>query len=100
MPIYEYRCHKCGDFEKLQKFSDPTLEKCPTCGGQVERLMSRNVGIVFKGSGFYSTDQQKTKDQARQLNKERQKDNQAILDGDVSGFVKQSEQTSKKVAEG
>jgi len=99
VPIYEYRCEKCGKFEKMQKYSDPILEQCPECGSRAERLISRNVGVVLKGSGFYKNDSQAVKDKARALNKERQKDNQAILDGDVGGFIKQSEETSKKVSE-
>jgi hypothetical protein len=53
---------------------------------------------VFKGSGFYKTDNS-LKEKARALNKERQIDNQAILDGDVKGFVEQSEKTTQKIAE-
>lgn len=99
MPIYEYRCENCGRFEKMQKVSEPSLEQCPVCSGKAEKLISSNVGVVFKGSGFYKNDSQAIKDKARALNKERQKDNQAILDGDVGGYVKQSEDTSKKVSE-
>ncbi|MGR6835136.1 FmdB family zinc ribbon protein [Syntrophomonas erecta] len=97
MPIYDYKCEKCGRFEKMQKITESALTECPTCGGQVQRLISKNVGIMFKGSGFYCTDHNRIKDQARSLNKERQKDNQALLDGDVKGFVEQSESTTKKV---
>ena len=96
MPIYEYKCENCGKFEKMQKFSEPALEVCPECAGQVQRIISRNVGVVFKGSGFYKNDS-KYKDQVRTLNKERQKDNEALLDGDVGGFVDQSDATDKKV---
>ena len=99
MPIYEYKCAKCGKFEKLQKVNDEVLTECPRCEGEVERLISKNVGVVFKGSGFYKTDNQQIKDRARSLNKERQKDNQALLDGDVGSFVEQSEQTTTKVSE-
>lgn len=99
MPIYEYRCENCGRFEKMQKISESALEHCPECGGKAEKLISRNVGVVLKGSGFYKNDSQAIKDKARALNKERQKDNQAILDGDVGGYVKQSEETSVKVSE-
>ena len=99
MPIYEYRCENCGKFDKLQKISEDNLKVCPTCGGSVERIISKNVGIVFKGSGFYCTDNKQIKDRARALNKERQKDNQALLDGDVGGYVKQSESTDKKISE-
>ena len=98
MPIYEYECENCGKFDKLQKFSDEILKVCPSCGGKAERIISKNVGIVFKGSGWYKTDS-KVKDQVRSLNKERQKDNQALLDGDVSGYVKQTESTEKKISE-
>lgn len=99
MPIYEYKCEKCGKFEKMQKVSEASLTECPTCGSSVQRMISKNVGIVFKGSGFYTTDSGKQlKSQARALNEERQKDNEALLDGDVKGFVEQSESTDRKVA--
>lgn len=99
MPIYEYRCENCGKFEKMQKFSESPLEICPVCGGKAERIISKNVGIVFKGPGFYVTDNKQSRDRARAINKERQKDNQALLDGDVSGYLKQAESTDKKVSE-
>ena len=56
MPTYEYACTACGErTEAKQKFTDPPLETCPLCGGKLRKLYSP-VGIVFKGSGFYSTD--------------------------------------------
>jgi putative FmdB family regulatory protein len=56
MPIYEYACTACGErTEAKQGFDDPPLEECPICGGKLRKLYSP-VGIVFKGSGFYSTD--------------------------------------------
>ena len=56
MPIYEYACTACGErTEAKQGFDDPPLEDCPNCGGKLRKLFSP-VGIVFKGSGFYSTD--------------------------------------------
>lgn len=99
MPIYDYRCEKCGHFEKVQKITAPALTECPSCGGKVERLISKNVGVIFKGSGFYRTDNNAIKDRARALNKERQIDNQALLDGDTKSFVEQSEKTTQKVLE-
>lgn len=99
MPLYEYRCERCGIFEKLQKVSDETLKICPSCAGEVERLVSRDIGIAFKGPGFYRTDHNSIKDRARSINKERQKDNEAILDKDVKSYVKQSEETTKKIQE-
>ena len=56
MPIYEYRCTKCGHrFEAIQKFSDPRSSKCEKCKGKAERLIS-SPAIQFKGSGWYITD--------------------------------------------
>lgn len=61
MPIYEYACTSCGErTEAKQGFDDPPLEDCPKCGGKLRKLYSP-VGIVFKGSGFYSTDQKSKK---------------------------------------
>jgi len=56
MPLYEYECKKCGHrFEKIQKFSDKMIKKCPDCGGQVEQMISAPA-VQFKGSGWYVTD--------------------------------------------
>jgi putative FmdB family regulatory protein len=57
MPLYEYQCEACGTrFEKIQKFSDPPIDVCPTCGkGPVNKLVS-SPAIQFKGSGWYITD--------------------------------------------
>jgi putative FmdB family regulatory protein len=56
VPIYEYRCSKCGEvFEALQKISDEPLSKCKFCGGKVERLISQS-SFQLRGSGWYLTD--------------------------------------------
>ena len=55
MPLYEYHCPQCGRFELIRKFSDPPLETCPTCGGEVHKLLSAPA-IQFKGAGWYITD--------------------------------------------
>lgn len=56
MPLYEYQCGQCGTkVEKIQKFSDPPLNRCEKCGGGLERLLS-SPAIHFKGSGWYVTD--------------------------------------------
>lgn len=56
MPLYEYRCERCGDvFEAMQKFSDAPLTVHDNCGGRVERLLSAPA-LRFKGSGWYVTD--------------------------------------------
>ncbi len=59
MPIYGYRCNACGaEVEKRQSFHDDPLTTCETCGGSLRRVL-HPVGIVFKGSGFYNTDNRK-----------------------------------------
>ena len=56
MPLYEYECNKCHHrFERIQKFSDRHVKKCPECGGPIEQLISAPT-VQFKGSGWYVTD--------------------------------------------
>jgi putative FmdB family regulatory protein len=56
VPLYEYQCKKCKHkFEKIQKFSDPPVRKCPECGGPVEKVMHA-PNVQFKGTGWYVTD--------------------------------------------
>lgn len=53
MPIYEYHCHQCGkNHERIQKFSDPPIEKCPDCGGCVTKKVSLSA-FQLKGGGWY-----------------------------------------------
>ena len=56
MPTYEYECGTCGTFEQFQRITEDPLSDCPRCGSAVRRLISSGTGIIFKGSGFYSTD--------------------------------------------
>lgn len=54
MPIYEYRCKKCGEqFEVIQKFSDRPLRSCRSCKGRLEKLISRS-SFALKGGGWYA----------------------------------------------
>lgn len=56
MPLYEYQCQACGvRFERRQHITDEPIKVCPECGDEVHRLI-QPVGIIFKGSGFYVTD--------------------------------------------
>jgi putative FmdB family regulatory protein len=56
MPIYEYKCRKCGEhFEKRQSISDDPLTTCEKCGGGLEKQWSLS-GFQFKGAGWYVTD--------------------------------------------
>jgi len=61
MPIYGYECKECGvRFERRQSFSDDPITVCPECEGEVRRLLEP-AGIIFKGSGFYVTDNRGSK---------------------------------------
>ncbi|WP_190818796.1 FmdB family zinc ribbon protein [Saccharopolyspora pogona] len=56
MPTYQYACTECDhQFETVQSFSEDSLTECPKCTGRLRKLFNA-VGIVFKGSGFYRTD--------------------------------------------
>ena len=56
MPIYVYQCDTCGlAFEHRQRMADDPLVDCPECDGHLHRVI-QPVGIVFRGSGFYVTD--------------------------------------------
>lgn len=56
MPTYEYLCGKCGKFEEIQSIKADALVECPTCHSPVTRIISGGSGLIFKGSGFYLTD--------------------------------------------
>lgn len=59
MPVYEYNCKRCGDFEIMQRISEDSLKKCPTCGAKVTKLISTSA-FHLKGSGWYMTDYSKS----------------------------------------
>ena len=59
MPIYEYRCQSCANaYEKREGYDAPARQKCPKCGRSAQRVLQA-APIVFKGSGFYITDNRK-----------------------------------------
>ena len=61
MPTYEYKCGGCGHlFEAFQRITEEPLSSCPKCGKGVRRLIGGGVGIIFKGSGFYTTDNKRS----------------------------------------
>ncbi|NTW78350.1 MAG: zinc ribbon domain-containing protein [Syntrophaceae bacterium] len=67
MPIYEYKCRKCGkEFEAFQGITDPELESCQFCKGKVDRLVSM-TSFSLKGSGWYATDYRGKKPQSSTL---------------------------------
>jgi putative FmdB family regulatory protein len=105
MPLYEYQCKKCGHrFEKIQKFSDKMVKKCPDCGGPVEQVISAPA-VQFKGSGWYVTDYAKkssgaaASDGGKDSKKEKSKTETASADGpakESSGKETTKASSSKK----
>jgi len=90
MPIYTYRCKNCGvQFDKQQKFDDPHLTRCPECSKKTLYKVFQPVGIVFKGSGFYSTDHRSPSGAGRAGNHKEKSE---------EGTEKSSEKTSEKTA--
>ncbi|MHB8262575.1 MAG: FmdB family zinc ribbon protein [Acidimicrobiales bacterium] len=67
MPTYEYTCNKCGEhLEIVQSFKDDPLSTCPSCGGSLRKVFG-SIGIVFKGSGFYKTDNRTSKTKSSKI---------------------------------
>ncbi|MFZ4497373.1 MAG: FmdB family zinc ribbon protein [Candidatus Nanopelagicales bacterium] len=82
MPTYEYACSTCDtNHEVVQPITDDTLTVCPVCGEPGLRKLFSNVGVVFKGSGFYRTDS-------------RDKKSDSISSSSKSSDTKSSESTS------
>ncbi len=60
MPVYEYRCARGHEYERVEGFDAPSQHPCPHCGGSSRRRLSLPA-VIFKGSGFYSTDNRRTR---------------------------------------
>ncbi len=83
MPLYEYLCKKCGHrFERIQRFSDRMVKKCPECGGKVEQVISAPA-VQFKGSGWYVTDYAKKPASASSSKSEAKSDSDGKSNSDV-----------------
>src|SRR5262245_27531053 len=93
MPIYEYECPKCGEFEVTQRITEDALKKCPTCKSKVRKLIS-NTSFQLKGSGWYATDNAKKATTTE--SKASGKDGAASAGGDA--YTKSSEPKSKEKA--
>ena len=84
MPLYDYQCRKCNHiFEYEHHLGEEPHVKCPICKGAAKKLISR-VGVVFKGSGFYCTD-----------NKKKSGGNGSSVKGDTVDVKKKKEETKK-----
>lgn len=96
MPLYEYQCEACAHrFERIQKFSDPPIETCPSCQGAVRKLLS-SPAIQFKGSGWYITDYAKKSEAGKDKgDKSRDKDGKdAAGKSEASGSADSSSSSS------
>ena len=94
MPIYEYACTACGErTEARQGFDDPPLDTCERCGGKLRKLYSP-VGVVFKGSGFYSTDAKKSSSSTRSGDSSDSKGSGGAADKKASDPGSKSSETS------
>jgi len=93
VPTYEYECTNCHRrYEVVQRFTDPPLETCEACGGKLKRVYSP-VGVVLKGSGFYSTD-----NRSRKALSPSTKDKDGGSDGSTSDKSKPAEKKETKAA--
>lgn len=99
MPIYEYACTACGErTEAKQSFADPPLTECPHCGGSLRKLYSP-VGIVFKGSGFYSTDAKKKSSTTSSSSDSRSSKTESKSDSSVKKADKKPDKPSSSTSE-
>lgn len=95
MPIYGYECKECGvRFERRQSFSDDPITVCPECEGEVRRLLEP-AGIIFKGSGFYVTDNRGSKSSLTSTHK-KDGESSSAASSESSGDSSSSEKTPAK----
>ena len=83
MPIYEYKCQRCGDFEVTQRITEKPLSRCPTCKAKVKKLIS-NTSFQLKGSGWYVTDYPRKEKAPKEEKKEKAPAAEAKGDGKAS----------------
>jgi putative FmdB family regulatory protein len=70
VPTYDYRCTKCGHtFAVEQSILDKPLSRCKKCRGKLEKMLPRNINLIFKGSGFYVTDYKKGRGKKKETSK-------------------------------
>jgi len=99
MPIYTYRCENCGvQFERRQNFSDAPLTRCPECNKKSLRKVYTPVGIVFKGSGFYSTDHRSPSGTSRAASGEKSGEAKKEANAESSTEKASSESSTEKAS--
>lgn len=102
MPTYSYFCKECEHEEEVfHKISEDPEIKCPECGRVCKRMIGSGGGVIFKGSGFYTTDYKKMEATQREMNKPRKEKNFPELDTDMDSRVKDWEgyKSSEKARE-
>mgnify|MGYP000891476281 FL=1 len=98
MPIYTYRCKECdNEFEVRQRMTDDPLTECPVCSGEIRRVVN-SVGVVFKGKGFYVTDNRSGQSATLPGSKSDKSDKAASSDGASSGEGESSAKSSPESA--
>ena len=105
MPTYAYRCQNCGsEFEKAQKFTDRPVSKCPVCGKGPVRRLFQPAAIVFKGSGWYATDNRSTSGNGAKHEKSDKSDKgekgEKVEKGEKGEKAAKSENTSSAKSDG
>jgi len=99
VPLYEYQCKKCKHrFERIQKFSDRLVKKCPDCGGPVEQMISAPA-VQFKGSGWYVTDYASKKSTSERTSSEKAEKADKSEKADTAGEKSESKETKPKKTE-
>ena len=106
MPTYEYKCTKGHTFEAFQSMMDEPLTKCPECRSAVRRVINGGMGVIFKGSGFYSTDNKRgsalsggngsSKDKDRERSSETSKDSSSEKSSSSSSEKSSEKPSSEK----
>jgi putative FmdB family regulatory protein len=97
MPVYAYRCESCGvHFERQQSFSDAPLKRCPECNKNTLRKVIGPVGVVFKGSGFYSTDHRSTSGLSTPKTEESSSSEKSESKGSTESAKSESKSSEKK----
>jgi putative FmdB family regulatory protein len=96
MPTYTYHCDSCGiRFDQFQKFSDEPLMLCPECGEPTLHKVYQPVGIIFKGKGFYATDNRSPSGQTFSS----EKDDTSKKETETKPQAKSEEKTTKSTSE-
>ena len=98
MPVYAYECRDCGvRFDRRQSFQDEPITVCPECEGSVHRLI-QPAGIIFKGSGFYVTDNRASRSATTSSSSENGKSENGKAEGTKSEGAKSEASGKSKSA--